>query len=74
MVADPVYGTLVGAVSEIGRIMGIPTIAEEVDNETVLHKLRDLQVRYAQGQALAPPEPLVDPEGEVVIPCVRRSA
>src|SRR4029077_917865 len=27
---DPVYGTLVGAVNEIGGIMGIPTIAEEV--------------------------------------------
>jgi diguanylate cyclase (GGDEF)-like protein/PAS domain S-box-containing protein len=74
VVADPVYGTLVGAVSEIGRIMGIPTIAEEVDSETILHKVRDLQVRYAQGQALAPPEPLVNPDGEVAIPCFRRSA
>ena len=72
--ADPVYGTLVGAVSEIGRIMGIPTIAEEVDSDTILHKLRDLQVKYAQGDALAPPEPLVDAEGEVAMPCFRRSA
>jgi diguanylate cyclase (GGDEF)-like protein/PAS domain S-box-containing protein len=74
VVADPVYGTLVGAVSEIGRIMGIPTIAEEVDDETILPKLRDLQVRYAQGHALAPPEPLVNSEGEVTVPCFRRSA
>ena len=74
VVADPVYGTLVGAVSEIGRIMGIPTIAEEVDNEAILPKLRDLQVRYAQGHALAPPEPLVNSEGEVTVPCFRRSA
>src|SRR5256886_2751868 len=32
---DPVYGTLVRAVNEIGRIMGITTIAEEVESETV---------------------------------------
>src|SRR5207249_4712398 len=36
---DPVYGTLVRAVNEIGRIMGITTIAAEVESETILQKL-----------------------------------
>ena len=60
---DPVYGTLVSAVNEIGRIMGITTIAEEVESETVLQKLRALGVEYAQGHAVAPPAPLVDDDG-----------
>ncbi|HEY6208863.1 MAG TPA: EAL domain-containing protein [Gemmatimonadales bacterium] len=74
VVDDPVYGTLVGAVNEIGRIMGIVTIAEEVENEAVLEKLRGLGVGYAQGHAVAPPAPLVDKDGAVTLPHVPRSA
>jgi diguanylate cyclase (GGDEF)-like protein/PAS domain S-box-containing protein len=70
---DPVYGTLVSTVNQIGRILGITTIAEEVESEPVLHKLRALGVGYAQGHAVAPPEPLADAEGEVALPCVQRS-
>src|SRR5437667_209386 len=70
---DPVYGTLVKTVNEIGRIMGIVTIAEEVENETILEKLRALGVGYAQGHALAPPAPLVDKDGQVALPHVQRS-
>lgn len=71
---DPVYGTLVSAVNEVGRIMGITTIAEEVENDTVLRKLRTLGTGYVQGHAVGPPVPLTDAEGEVALPCVRRSA
>src|SRR5256714_10687424 len=73
-VDDPVYGTPGGAVNEIGRIMGIVTIAEEVENETILEKLRGLGVGYAQGHAVAPPAPLVDKDGAVTLPHVPRSA
>jgi diguanylate cyclase (GGDEF)-like protein/PAS domain S-box-containing protein len=69
---DPVYGTLVGAVNEIGRIMGIVTIAEEVESETSLQKLRHLGVGYAQGEAVASPAPLVDQNGEVALPYAQR--
>jgi len=71
---DPVYGTLVRAVNEIGRIMGIVTIAEEVESETILEKLRGLGVGYAQGHAVAPPAPLVDRDGEVTFPRIQRLA
>ena len=74
VVDDPVYGTLVRAVNEIGRIMGIVTIAEEVENETILEKLRGLGVGYAQGHAVAPPAPLVDKDGAVALPHVLWSA
>ena len=70
---DPVYGTLVRAVNEIGRIMGITTIAEEVESETILQKLRGLGVGYAQGHAVAPPAPLVDRDGQVTLPHVQRT-
>jgi len=70
---DPVYGTLVRAVHEIGRIMGITTMAEEVETETILQKLRGLGVDYAQGHAVAPPVPLVDKDGQVALPHVQRS-
>jgi len=74
IVDDPVYGTLVSTVNEIGRIMGIATIAEEVENETILRKVRALGVGYAQGHAVAPPLPLTDADGAVTLPCVQRSA
>lgn len=69
---DPVYGTLVSAVGEIGRILGIATIAEGVESEDHLQKLRDLGAEYAQGNAMAPPMHLLDEDGSVVLPCVQR--
>jgi EAL domain-containing protein (putative c-di-GMP-specific phosphodiesterase class I) len=49
-------------------------IAEEVESETILQKLRALGVEYAQGHAVAPAAPLVDAEGNVALPCIQRSA
>ncbi len=71
---DPVYGALVHAVKEIARITGVVTIAKEVESETILQKLQDLGVGYAQGHAVAAPAPLVDAKGEVALPRVQRSA
>jgi len=71
---DPVFGTLVSAVNQIGKIMGIVTIADEVESVAVLQKLRDLGVGYAQGHAVAPPRPLVDADGSLSLPKISRSA
>jgi diguanylate cyclase (GGDEF)-like protein len=70
---DPVYGTLVSAVNDVGRIMGLTTIAEEVESESVLEKLRNLGVEYVQGQGVAPATPLIDVAGEITLPCIQRS-
>jgi diguanylate cyclase (GGDEF)-like protein/PAS domain S-box-containing protein len=70
VVDDPVYGTIVSAVNEVGRLMGIATIAEEVESEPILNRLRTLGIGYAQGHAVAVPEPLADSEGEVALPCL----
>jgi EAL domain-containing protein (putative c-di-GMP-specific phosphodiesterase class I) len=74
VIDDPVYGTIVAAVNEIGGLMGIATIAEEVDSEMILDRLRNLGIGYAQGHALAIPAPLADAEGEVVaLPCFQQA-
>ena len=72
-VEDPVYGALVSTVNQIGRIMGIATIAEEVENHTILEKLRTLGVGFAQGHAVAPPAPLASAEGGIALPCIERA-
>lgn len=74
VVEDPMYGSIVSAVNQIGRSMGIVTIAKQVGSERVLHKLRALGVGYAQGRALTPPVPLTDSEGRIVIPSLQQSA
>jgi diguanylate cyclase (GGDEF)-like protein/PAS domain S-box-containing protein len=71
VVDDPVYGTIVAAVNQISHLMGIATIAEEVDSEPVLDRLRNLGIGYAQGHALALPVPLADTDGEVSLPCLQ---
>jgi diguanylate cyclase (GGDEF)-like protein/PAS domain S-box-containing protein len=72
VVDDPVYGTIVAAVNQVGQLMGIATIAEEVESVPVLNRLRTLGISYAQGHALAVPEPLADSEGEVALPCFQQ--
>ncbi|OCR01884.1 diguanylate kinase [Oscillatoriales cyanobacterium USR001] len=61
---------MVEAINRIGHVMGIKTIAEYVENEAVMAKLKELGVDYAQGYYLGMPEPfnlIVSPsEGEIV--------
>jgi len=57
MAGDPVDAAMVEAINRIGHVMGIRTIAESVENETTLAALRRLGVNFAQGSAIARPEP-----------------
>lgn len=68
---DLVYRTIVQSVAQLGTAMGIATIAEEVDNLEMLGKLRAMGVRYVQGDAVAPAQPLMDLDGEVAVPQVQ---
>lgn len=74
VVEDPVYGSIVGAVNQIGQSMGISTIAKQVGSGPVLRKLRALGIEYAQGRALTPPMPLTDSDGRVTMQGLQRSA
>ncbi len=50
----------VKSINEIGHIMGMKTIAEFVENVSILKLLRDINVDYAQGFFIQRPEPLAD--------------
>ena len=58
MAEDAIDFAMVRSINEIGHIMGMRTIAECVENEAVLSRLREVGVDYAQGRYLAPPAPL----------------
>ena len=55
---DPVSLAMVESIHKVGHIMGLKTVAEYVENEAILNKLRDLGVDYAQGYVLSKPAPV----------------
>ena len=55
---DPLDLALVKSINEIGHVMGKQTIAEFVENEAILAKLREIGVDYAQGYGIARPRPI----------------
>jgi len=58
MAGDPIDHAMVAAINQLGHVMGIKTIAEYVESEAVLARLREVGVDYAQGYALHRPAPL----------------
>jgi len=59
IVSDPIDFAMVKSINDIGHVMGKKTIAEFVENEEILEKLRGIGVDYAQGYGIAKPAPLV---------------
>jgi EAL domain-containing protein (putative c-di-GMP-specific phosphodiesterase class I) len=55
---DPVDLAMVQAINSLGHAMGLRTIAEFVENERVLEKLRALGVDFGQGHHIGLPLPL----------------
>ena len=60
---DPIDFALVRSINEIGQVMGKRTIAESVENEAILGKLREIGVDYVQGYGVGRPFPLTNLEG-----------
>jgi EAL domain-containing protein (putative c-di-GMP-specific phosphodiesterase class I) len=56
---DPIDLAMVKSINEIGQVMGKTTIAEFVENNDILAKLREVGVDYAQGYAVSKPRPLI---------------
>ena len=54
---DPVDRSMVEAISQVGKAMGIHTIAERVESEEVLMELGRLGIAFAQGFHIAEPRP-----------------
>lgn len=58
LAADDIDLAMVESIHHIGHIMGLKTIAEWVESEAILLKLRHIGVDYGQGYALGHPRPL----------------
>lgn len=61
IVDDPVDYAMVNAINNIAHVMGIKTIAEFVENQDILDRLKTIGVDYAQGYHIHKPEPLLPP-------------
>jgi EAL domain-containing protein (putative c-di-GMP-specific phosphodiesterase class I) len=49
---------MVRSIKDIGHVMGKKVIAESVENDAVLEKLREIGVDYAQGFGVGEPRPI----------------
>ncbi len=58
IVDDPIALAMVRSINEIGQVMGKQTIAEFVENDAILEKLREISIDYAQGFGVGRPRPL----------------
>jgi EAL domain-containing protein (putative c-di-GMP-specific phosphodiesterase class I) len=58
IVDDAADFAMLGAIHRVGGVLGLKTIAEFVESEAILQRLRDIGVDYAQGYAIHRPEPL----------------
>ena len=57
MISDPLDTAMVESINHIGHVMGKLTIAEFVENDEILARVRELGVDYAQGYGIAKPVP-----------------
>jgi EAL domain-containing protein (putative c-di-GMP-specific phosphodiesterase class I) len=53
---NPHDQAIVKSINEIAHFMGIRTIAEYVENEQIIERLRDIGVDYIQGYAVQRPQ------------------
>ena len=60
IVTDPVSRTMVMAIQEISKVMGIHTVAEYAESVEILEMLSEMGIDYAQGDAVGLPEPLLN--------------
>ena len=58
IVVDAADLAMVEAITRVGRVLGLKTVAEFVETEATLQRLREIGVDYAQGYAIHRPEPL----------------
>ncbi len=57
---DSVDESMVKAIAEVGKAMGIATIAERVESKAVIEKLGEIGVEFAQGYFIARPTSVAD--------------
>ncbi len=60
MVGSPADEAIVRAINDIAHRLGIATVAEAIESESLLAMLRDIGIDYAQGYLLGGPRPLAE--------------
>lgn len=67
MATDPMDYAIIDAINRIGHILGMQTVAEEVEDAETLAKITELKIDCAQGYFIAPPEAILQvPTGQPV--------
>ena len=56
---NPIDFAMVKAINEVGKVMGMKTVAEFVENDDIIECLKTIGVDYAQGYGVAKPKPLL---------------
>jgi diguanylate cyclase (GGDEF)-like protein/PAS domain S-box-containing protein len=56
--SDPISYAMVKSIHDIGKLMGMQTIAEFVENDAIMEKLKEIGVDYAQGYGISRPRPI----------------
>ena len=57
---NPLSDAIVAAMTKIATVMHAATVAEHVENDGVLQRLRDHEVDFVQGFAIDRPKPLAE--------------
>ena len=58
MVSDPIDHAMVESIHNIGSVLNLKTIAEFVEDDSILNALKKVGVDFAQGYGVARPRPL----------------
>ncbi len=66
MLKDDIDRAMVESIHHIGHVMGLKTIAEFVESDAILEKVRDMGIDYAQGFGIVKPEPLIPEENPLL--------
>ncbi len=56
IVENEVSSSMVSAINQVGHAMNLKTIAEYVENESILKKLKEMGIDYAQGYGINKPQ------------------
>ena len=65
LIENPISEAIVKAATGIGRVMGAAVVAEHVENDLVIQKLRSLEVDFVQGFGIGRPRPLEEVLSEI---------
>ena len=58
MLKDPIDEAMVKSINDVGKVMGMETIAEFVENEDIRKRLEEMGINYGQGYGLGKPVPI----------------